>query len=176
MLICFSISPLSMTPPHLFLHVSYNLGQSYWIWSSISFKGNIKLHLRLHSTILKGQRSFLCWSKSFLIILPQISLLGQITGVNLQSLRCLSISPFLIMSSHEGLMQLTESSWTNLLIGIFGFSCPIILRLQRGQVGVFLMHSSQKRLWQQGVSTASSKISRQMGHNQRSSDKLDAEK
>jgi hypothetical protein len=48
--------------------------------------------------------------------------------------------------------------------------------LQRGHVGVFLMHYSQKRLWQQGVSTASSNISRHIGQSHRSSERPDAAK
>lgn len=61
-------------------------------------------------------------------------------------------------------------------MGMFGFSCPIILRLQSGHVGVFLIHSSQNRLWQHGVSTASSYISKHIGQSHLSSDKLDAAK
>ena len=59
---------------------------------------------------------------------------------------------------------------------MFGFNAPIILQLHNGHCTVFLMHFSQKRLWQHGVSTASSNISRQIGHSHLSSDREEAAK
>ena len=106
------------------------------------------------------------------------SLFGHESGVYWQTFKCLSISPFLTMSSQPSFGQDTESSKTKRLIGMFGLrpSKGLILKLQRGQVGVLLMHYSQKRLWQQGVSTASSYISRQIGQSHRSSERPEAAK
>ena len=52
----------------------------------------------------------------------------------------------------------------------------LILILHNGQVGVLLIHYSQNKLWQQGVSTASSNISRQIGQSHLSSESPDAAK
>ena len=89
---------------------------------------------------------------------------------------CLSMSPFLITSSHSIFKQLILNPITSHLIGILGFKAPTIRELQSGHVGVLLIHGSQNRLLQHGVSTASSKISRQIGQTQRSSDRDDAAK
>lgn len=146
----------------------------------MSFNGSIRPHLRRHSTILKGHSSFLCLSKFFLRIFPQESalLFGQEISVYGQLFRCLSISPFLMMVSHISLGHAIDSSRTSLLMGIFGFkpSFGLILKLQSGHVGVRLMQASQNRLWQHGVSTASSNMSRHIGQSHLSSDRPDAAK
>ena len=91
---------------------------------------------------------------------------------------CFSISPFRIMSSQNSLGQETASSITRRRIGMLGFSPSwgFILKLQRGHVGVLFIHASQNKLWQHGVSTASSYMSRQMGQSQRSSESPEAAK
>lgn len=96
--------------------------------------------------------------------------------MNKQTLKCFSKSPFLTIESQSSLIQFIDSSFTSLLIGIFGFNCPIIRWLHRGQVDVLLIQSSQNKLWQHGVSTGLLKISKQMGHVHLSSEMLEAAK
>lgn len=52
----------------------------------------------------------------------------------------------LIVFLQFALEHYTESSNTSLLIGMFGFKVPMIRILQRGQLLVFLIQCSQKRL------------------------------
>lgn len=155
-LICCCILPRGMLAPQLFLHWISNFGQSSRICSSISFKGSMRPHSRRQFMILNGHSLSLCSSKFFLNIFPHYSLFGQGTGVYLHCERCLSMSPIFEIWLQSSFGQLIDSSWTSLLIGIFGLNCPTILWLQRGQVVVYLMQASQNKLWQHGVSTASS--------------------
>ena len=78
--------------------------------------------------ILKGHSSYTCFSMSLLRISPQGPspsnsspvLCGHGSKVKGQIFVCFSISPLRIMSSQLSLGQGTESSITNLLIGMFG--------------------------------------------------------
>jgi hypothetical protein len=170
------ILPLYMLAPQLFLHWISNLVQWSLIWSSISLRGSMRPHSRMQPTTLKGHSFSLCSSMFFRMILPQDSEFGQEIGVYLHWAKCLSMSPIFEIVEHSSLGQLMDNSCTKRRIGMFGRSCPTIRRLHRGHVVVCLMQLSQKRLWQHGVSTASSKMSKQMGQSHLSSERLLAAK
>lgn len=172
----YCILPLWILAPQLFLHCISNLMQSSLICSSMSLSGSIRPHSRMQFTILNGHSLNLCSSMFFLRILPQISLFGQDIGVYLHYAKCLSMSPIFDIWLHSSFGQFILNSWTSLLIGMLGRSYPTILKLHRGHVVVCLMQASQNKLWQQGVSTASSKMSKQIGHSHLSSERLLAAK
>ena len=86
------------------------------------------------------------------------------------------MSHFLTTCLQFSLPQAIESSITNLLIGIFGLRGPTMRWVHNGQVCAYLIQTIQNKLLQQGVSTASWKISKQIGHSHLSSERLLAEK
>ena len=105
-----------------------------------------------------------------------MSEIGHETNVKSHSLMCFSISAIFLICLQPSFGQAMESSSTSLLIGMLGRSWPTIAMLQSGHWAVLMMQRSQKRLWQHGVSTASTYISKHMGHSHLSSERLLAAK
>ena len=166
-----------MTLPQEFAQFISDLTQSLAICSSMVLSTKLIPQFSRQATFLNMHSSFLCLSMSFLKISPHtFELFGHSSSVNSHISKCLSWSHRFVFALQCWFGHFVWSSRTRRRIGIFGLSEPTILILHKGQFRVFWMHFSQKRLLQQGVSTASSKISRQIGHIQRSSARLWAEK
>ena len=178
-----------------FFHFMISFKQSELMCSSILLKGRSTPQRSWQGTILNSHFSALWELSSLRSIMPQVSLLEHFTCWKFHLFKCLMRSPFLITFVHFSLMHLMLNSFTSLRIGILGiisFLLKLLLHNGHSQLLIseeftylfcssfFLlaitMHFSQNKLCQHGDSTASSKISRQIGHTHRSSLRLLAER